>query len=291
MYASIPTGSPAAQSPMTALQRQFGRKRSIERFDTALRGWSLHDPALADVTSHQQLTEILETRDYARHDEVLFTLLRRAATLGAEGALASEIVLNAMLPAVPGIVCRVLRVCRAAVGTFGARRGVTGGGVSATEDSVDVQAAVIGHLWEQIRCYPLQRRHHVAANLMRDTQRCSLRALGVDTAQTAANVISIDDAVAGLLPQPPGVESASVELLELLSWAAEQHWLDDEAAAILTARYYGEHVGRDGVATDRQLGALLGVSQPTATRHRLRAVEALAAAAQEFPGMGYAAAG
>ncbi|WP_410599820.1 hypothetical protein [Amycolatopsis sp. lyj-90] len=275
--------SASACSPLTALQRQLARPKVLERFDAALCSWSEHDTALADVGSHHQLTDVLSGRDYARHDEVLYALLQRAAIERDEGAVAAQLALNAMLPAVPGIVGRVIRATRAALGAFGARRGVTGGGVSANETNTDVQAAVIGHLWEQIRCYPLRRRHHVAANLVRDTQRSALRALGVDTSQVAAEVVSIDDdAVHRPLAEVQTERDASEQLLELLSWAVEQEWLDKQEAAILTARYFGEDMGRDGVATDRQLGALFGVSQPTATRRRNRALDTLANAGREW---------
>ncbi|MBE1575477.1 helix-turn-helix domain-containing protein [Amycolatopsis roodepoortensis] len=273
----------ATSSPLTALQRQFAHPKSRSRFDTALSSWSAQDPALEGVGSHERLSEVLASRDYARHDEVLYALLQRAALAGAEGVVAGEVVLNAMSPAVPRVVGRVIRASRAVIGTFGARRGVTGGGVSANEANADVQSAVIGHLWEQIRCYPLRRRHHVAANLVFDTQRAALRALGVDITQVSAEVVTTDDgAVSQPLAEIPAEKGASEELLELLAWAVEQRWLDEQEAAILTARYFGEQMGRDGVATDRQLGTLFGVSQPTATRRRNRALGALVEAGREW---------
>jgi len=272
-----------AASPLSALQRQLAHPNSLLRFDAALGSWAARDPALTDASHHERLSEILAGRDYARHDEVLHALLQRAALSGDDGAIAAEIVLNAMLPAVPGIVGRVIRASKAAIGSFGARRGVTGGGVSANEANTDVQASVIGHLWEQIRCYPLRRRHHVAANLVRDTQRSTLRTFGVDITQASAEVVSVDDdAVHRPLAGAPIEKDASEELLELLSWAVEQRWLDEQEAAILTARYFGQQIGRDGVATDRQLGAMFGVSQPTATRRRNRALGALAEAGREW---------
>lgn len=278
---SVSAGS--ACSPLTALQRQLTRPRSLEKFDASLKSWSGHDPTLADVDSYRSLVEVLAGRDYARHDEVLFTLLQRAALTDGECGVAAELVLNAMLPAVPGIVGRVIRASRAAIGAFGARRGVTGGGVSANEANADVQAAVIGHLWEQIRCYPLRRHNHVAANLVRDTQRSALRALGIDTTQAAAEIVSMDDdAVHRPLAEASAEKDASEQLLELLSWAVEQRWLDDQEAAILTARYFGDEMGRDGVATDRQLGVMFGVSQPTATRRRNRALDTLTDAGREW---------
>ncbi|WP_239070506.1 hypothetical protein [Amycolatopsis sp. SID8362] len=166
-----------ANSPLTMLQKQFEQDRVVATFDEALSSWSSESPALADITCHQDLVAVLATRDYPRHDEVLHALLTRAAEPG--GVVAAEIVVNAMLPAVPGIVGRVVHAVRVAAGGVGVRRGVTGGGVSAAEDSRDIQASVIGHLWEQSRCYPLRRRNRVAANLVRETQRAAQRDFGV----------------------------------------------------------------------------------------------------------------
>ncbi|MFI5586315.1 hypothetical protein ACIA5G_14835 [Amycolatopsis sp. NPDC051758] len=272
-------------SPLTMLQKEFSHPRAVARFDQVLHGWSTEDTALSDVASHEDLVAILATRDYERHDEVLHALLVRAAVTDPGGVVATEIVVNAMLPAVPGIVGRVVRAVRAAGGAVGLRRGVTGGGVSSSEESRDIQAAVIGHLWEQTRCYPLRRRHHIAANLMRETQRASQRDFGVDHSQAAADLVSIDDdEVHRPVAAVPDELGASEELLELLSWAVEQERLDEHSATILTTRYFGDPVGRDGVATDRQIGALIGLSQPTITRHRRRAFEQLAEAVVECPG-------
>ncbi|HEY3472600.1 MAG TPA: hypothetical protein VGL47_46210 [Amycolatopsis sp.] len=274
-----------ANSPLTMLQKQFAQPRMIAKYDQALRSWSAREPGLSGISDHRDLVAVLSTRDYSRHNEVLHALLRRASSDGGEGVVAAEIVVNAMLPAVPGIVARVVRAARAATGGVGARRGVTGGGVSASEDSRDIQASVIGHLWEQSRCYPLRRRHHVAANLVRETQRAAQRDFGVDHGQAAAEVVSVDDdEVHRPLAAAPEEMGASEELLELLSWAVQEDRLDEHSATILTTRYFRGPVGRDGVATDRQIGTLTGLSQPTITRHRQRAVDNLAVAATDFPG-------
>lgn len=279
------TSRSTVNSPLTMLQVQFGLSRVVARFDQVLRTLSADEPALSAITCHRELADVLSTRDYVRHDEVLHALLRHAATPSGEGITASEIVVNAMLPAVPGIVGRVVRAARTAGGAVGVRRGVTGGGVSASEESRDIQAAVIGHLWEQTRCYPLRRRQHVAANLVRETQRAAQRDFGVDHGQAAADIVSIDDdEVHRPLAAVPEEIGASEELLELLSWAVEQEQLDEHSAEILITRYFGDPIGRDGVATDRQIGALIGLSQPTITRHRQRAVERLIDAAADFPG-------
>ncbi|MBB2498458.1 helix-turn-helix domain-containing protein [Amycolatopsis echigonensis] len=273
------------ESPLTALQSRLRHPRVIGRFDRALEAWSRSDLALVETSSRDRLARVLATREYETHDRILHALLERAAVPGRDGATAAEIVLSAMLPAVPGVTGRVIRAVRASTGGGGPRRGVTGGGASADEANADVQATVIGHLWEQVRCFPLRRRHHVAANLVRETQRAALRSFGVDHVQAAVEVASVDDdAFRGALAQPEREVAASEELLSVLSWAVARGLLDERGQAVLTRRFFGDRAGRDGVATDRQVGEELGVSQPTVTRWRNRAIAALADAAEEYPG-------
>ncbi|UKD58576.1 hypothetical protein L3Q65_18235 [Amycolatopsis sp. FU40] len=259
----------------------------VRRFDRALETWSRTDLVLAETASHDALARVLATREYETHDRILHALLERAADANRDGVTAAEIVLSAMLPAVPGVTGRVIRAIRAATGAGGRRRGVTGGGASAGEANGDVQATVIGHLWEQIRCFPLRRRNHVAANLVRETQRAALRSFGVDYAQVAAEVVSVDDDTFRLaLVQPEREIAASEELLSVLSWAVDRGLLDERARAVLIRRFFGDRAGRDGVATDRQVGEELEVSQPTVTRWRKRAIAALSEVAEDYPGCG-----
>src|SRR5689334_3832082 len=131
------TSRSTVNSPLTMLQNELRQPRAVARFDQALRNWAVEEPALSEIVCHADLADVLATREYSRHDEVLHALLARAAISGRAGVTATEIVVNAMLPVVPGIVGRVVRVARAAGGAVGARRGVTGGGVSASEDSRD----------------------------------------------------------------------------------------------------------------------------------------------------------
>lgn len=275
------------ESPLTALQSRLRHPSAVRKFDRALERWSRTAVALAETLSRESLAQVLATRDYETHDRVLHALLERAATAERDGVTAAEIVLSAMLPAVPGITGRVIRALRIATSSGGARRGVTGGGASAGEVNADVQAAVIGHVWEQIRCFPLHRRHHVAANLVREAQRAALRSFGVDHVQTAAEVVSVDDdAFRGVLAEPECEVSASEEVLSVLSWAVERGVLDEQGKTVLTCRFFGDRTGRDGVATDRQVGEQLGVSQPTVTRWRNRAISRLSDAVEDYPGCG-----
>lgn len=284
---SSPHADYVRESPLTALQNRLRHPRAARRFDRALETWSRTDPTLAETPSRASLAGVLATREYETHDRVLHALLERAAASGRDGMTAAEIVLSAMLPAVAGVTGRVIRAVRVSTGTSGTRRGVTAGGASAGEDNVDVQATVIGHLWEQIRCFPLRRCHHVAANLVRETQRAALRSFGVDHMQPAAEVVSVDDdAFRGALAQPEHEVHASEELLLVLSWAAARGLMDEQGRAALTLRFFGDRTGRDGVATDRLVGEELGASQPTVTRWRNRAIAALTDAAEDYPGCG-----
>lgn len=275
------------ESPLTMVESRLRHPQMVMKFDRALETWSRTDLVLAETPGHDALARALATREYETHDRILHALLERAAETNRDGVTAAEIVLSAMLPAVPGVTGRVIRAVRAATGAGGRRRGVTGGGASAGEANGDVQATVIGHMWEQIRCFPLHRRNHVAANLVRETQRAALRSFGVDHVQAAAEVVSVDDdTFRRALVQPEREIAASEELLSVLSWAVERGVLDERARAVLIRRFFGDRAGRDGVATDRQVGEELGVSQPTVTRWRNRAIAALSEVAEDYPGCG-----
>ncbi|GAA4548899.1 hypothetical protein [Amycolatopsis samaneae] len=83
-----------------------------------------------------------------------------------------------------------------------------------------------------------------------------LRSFGIDRGQPTAHLVSIAQSEVELPSvREPHEVAASEELLELLAWAVEESWLAEKDAALPTARYFGDQTGRDGVATDRQLGA------------------------------------
>ncbi|MEV6871572.1 hypothetical protein [Amycolatopsis sp. NPDC051128] len=103
------TSRSTVNSPLTMLQNELRQPRVVARFDQALQNWAVEGAALAEIACHADLADVLATREYDRHDEVLHALLARAAISDRAGVTATEIVVNAMLPVVPGIVGCVVR--------------------------------------------------------------------------------------------------------------------------------------------------------------------------------------
>lgn len=254
-------------------QDEFGAL--TDAVEVALTRWAETDDALAEVRSVASVAAVLCGDNHDRRDAVLLALLRRAADVGRDAELAARLVIDRMTPAVAAMTSRIGRL------------------PSVTERPGDIAVMVLGHLWERVRCFPLHRTRHVAANLVRDTHTATLRALGVHsrqqrdwrTGETFLHLVPLLDETehkASAAGDVHCVRNSSEELLELLAWALEQRWLDDLDARVLTARFFGP-MGRDGVATDAQIGQVCSVSKATAHRARVRAQASLAAAAAAYP--------
>jgi hypothetical protein len=119
--------------------------------------WNRQDPALANVACVNELVnEIRTCGDPAKSDAILSALVR----LAAADTVAARTVLQAL---VPGMRC----LCRKLAG------------LGETED---VDATIVACAWERIRTYPHDRRpNRVAANVLLDTRKRTLRALATST--------------------------------------------------------------------------------------------------------------
>lgn len=267
---------------------EFDRLRQRGEIDDALGHLRETEPALADLASYDDIEQLLRGDDFERNDSVLIALLRHAAGDTIHATAAAWMVAASFLRASKTIARRVLRATRSVLMTTDEpRRGVRGQGVSGSDTLADIEGMVLGVLWERVRSYPLHRTSHVAANLVRDTHQLTLRTLGIYGSQSAADVVSFDDRAApaeALTVSEKTSCDSSQELLELLAWAVQEQWLDEQSALILGTRYFGADTGHHGVVTDDRIGELLGLSQPTISRRRAAANRKLLAAAEAFPG-------
>jgi DNA-directed RNA polymerase specialized sigma24 family protein len=116
--------------------------------------WRASEPALAGYLSALGLIRALQGRgSYASKDELLGALLR----LARSERMAGRVVLQALLPGLKQLARRVL---------FEAG------------EREEVWELLLAHAWEQICCYPLERRpRRIAANILLDTLRPTLRDL------------------------------------------------------------------------------------------------------------------
>ena len=113
--------------------------------------WARRDPGLARFETPSVLLRFLRSPgDPEAKDDLLRTLL----TLARSEPLAGRVVLQALLPGLKAQAGRRL---------FGA------------DEREELWELTLAHCWEQIRCYPLERRpRRVAANILLDTLHATL---------------------------------------------------------------------------------------------------------------------
>jgi hypothetical protein len=116
-----------------------------------LRAWARGEPALAAFPEPPRLIGFLRSSSSAASkDAVLRPLLR----IARDEPLAARVVLEALAPGLTRLAERVI---------FDER------------DRDELWALILGHAWQQIRSYPLERRpSKIAANLILETRRAAL---------------------------------------------------------------------------------------------------------------------
>ena len=119
-----------------------------------LRLWAEREPALAPFIDPRRLVEFVRgPASSARKDEVLRPLVR----LAADDPLAARVVLHVLLPGLKRIAGRALHDL---------------------SERDELWELLLAHAWERIRRYPLaQRPRHIAANVLLDTLKRTMREL------------------------------------------------------------------------------------------------------------------
>lgn len=140
--------------PLDRLERELLRELSGSAMATRFSSWGEREPALARFSGADELLRFLRRRPSpSEGDRILLALLRCARMEAAAG----RVVLIGVLPGLKAISHRVLR---------------------GEDERQEVWSALFVSVWEQICTYPLERRpHRVAANLLLDTLRHTLRAM------------------------------------------------------------------------------------------------------------------
>jgi hypothetical protein len=116
-----------------------------------LRAWAQSEPALSPFCEPRRLIAFLRSAaSPASKDAVLRSLVR----IARDEPLAARVVLEAIAPGLTRLAERII---------FDER------------DRDELWALILGHAWQQIRCYPLARRpSKIAANLILETRRVAL---------------------------------------------------------------------------------------------------------------------
>ncbi len=116
-----------------------------------LRDWARTEPALAAFPEPPRLIAFLRSDASAASKDAL---LRPLVRIARDEPLAARVVLEALAPGLTRLAERVI---------FEER------------DRDELWALILGHAWQQIRSYPLERRpSKIAANLIMETRRAAL---------------------------------------------------------------------------------------------------------------------
>lgn len=241
------------------------REQFIDRLDAAdtFRRWADLVPDLASdsmITSIDDVFRALAPQAPRRRwDPLLLSLLRLAAADGADQS-------DAVLAVVHAVACGAHRLVR---------RGFDEG-------------LVLGELTIRIRLYPWRtRRHAVAANLLRDTERGLCFETAPAWMRTREHLQRMSEVVADDLLDPSALSDGrdgsadddDIDLVDLLVWAERTGVLDARAVLLLVEYHCGRAAGEPG---HRQVAERFGVTVRTSKRHYRAALNALRAALPQY---------
>lgn len=156
--------------PVLSLEREWQQlARGI--LPARLRLWAEREPVLAPFVDPARLLEFMRgPASSARKDELLRPLIR----LAADDPLAARVLLQLLLPGLKRIAGRALH------------------DVSERDELWEL---LLAHAWERIRRYPLaQRPRHIAANVLLDTLKHTMRELERERRRRRHNDANVEPA-------------------------------------------------------------------------------------------------
>jgi hypothetical protein len=237
--------------------------------------WVSAEPELAAVGS---LAELNALRASAT-DGPLGALVRLAAADGGDEELAGIAVVHQLEAGVQRLVCEFRNL---------------------TED---IEAVVIGALWEEIRTFPWRRRtRSYAANLLYDTRRGVTATLLPGTTRRGPEPVVLIDPQSQLMNAlterrttgwRESLDDAAAELAELLGWAVTAGVVTDAQARLLVELVTADRVARDprspnsargacSVAAATRVAERHGLCRKTVFRQRDKAIRRLREAADRY---------
>ncbi|HMJ03695.1 MAG TPA: hypothetical protein VK506_12180 [Conexibacter sp.] len=197
--------------PLDQLEQELRRELTGAALAARYADWARQEPALARLGSPVQLLRFLRGRPApAQSDAVLRGLLAQARS----EVIAGRLVLHALLPGLKAI----------------ARRTIAG-----AEEREELWSALLASAWEQIRSYPLERRpRRIAANLLLDTLRHTLRAMRASRAGEPSTALESRE----LRPTWPTAEDGDLDAL-LGKAVAAGALTEQEAGLVAVTRFDG----------------------------------------------------
>lgn len=201
------------------------------RLYARLRAWSSEELALVRFEgSAERLFRFLRSEPSAERDRVFLALLRQAR----QDESAGLVLLEALLPGLKSLLGRIL---------------------VDTREGDELLAVLLKNAWEQIATYPLERRpNRVAANLLLDIRKQTLRELGYQRHFAGERPVTRRDAAA--------TTGADIEA-PLRRAVAAGALREDEAELVLQSR-----VDRRPLA---EIAAELGLAYVTVYKRRAKA--------------------
>ena len=238
-------------------------------------GWATEDARLMVVSELKALRPWLRTAGAGQADSVLLALAGLASPRGGDSVAAAGALAWTLLPG----ACSLARRLR---------------GLSPRIDEL-----VAAQLWIEVRTFPWERLHKVAANILANTRAAVMFDCGVGTQvqrfdRTWGRTRPVDPTSAGwaTIAAPAPASTAEEELATLLDWACRTGVISQEDRALLVALIASADAsaapsarrGRAGLmATDvsAATAGAVGLSPVTVRRRARRSMAALTAACAE----------
>jgi|GEM_PF-1420364 len=223
--------------PIDTIDRDWERELRGPLLRSSFAAWREFDPALSRFADAAAVVRFLRGPGVgAEKDRVLVALLCRARS----EPVAGRIVLQGVLPGLKRLFARMLCDAR---------------------EREELWSTLLAEAWERICCYPLHRQRRVAANLLLDTRKRTLKALVRTREQPPGTGTSLD----ARFPAPVFVDGDVKGLLDAAV----------KAGAITRAE--SRLIFRTRI-DQRPLGAVagpLGISRHTLIVRRVRAEQRL----------------
>lgn len=272
-----------------SVQQQLGLEDDsllVQQIRERWSAWSAHDERPAAVVEFDEFRDWLQTADVVEVDDALHALAWLAARDGGDDVIAGAALAWALLPGAAILAGRLAGF------------------------SPRINDLVAAQLWIEVRSFPWQRRHRVAANVLLSTRAGVLRDLGetgqvirtdrvwAKTGLLSGQLLEGDIPQAGRTREALSVDlyadpTTEAEVEELLAWGVREGLISDLDRRVLTeliteaettppARGRTANGGLGGRELTRKVGTRLGVSPATVRRHLKSSVAALAVASDRY---------
>ncbi|MBR8744691.1 hypothetical protein [Nocardiopsis sp. MG754419] len=246
---------------ISRLNEQWEQVREDFTAQHTVQNWSSEDLRLRDARSVEDIRALADGPVTPATDELFRALLDRTLRTGAEGELASRIVLQLMIG-------RVVHTSRSMTGYI--------------RDIEERSQLAVVAMYDAIRICPRDKDTYLTPHLAWTAHRTAMR-----LAKVGANEVPMASVGAERTTVDEPDAHPSEELAQLLAWSVAEGVLNAGDATLLAQRYGDESPGRPSWTSVADPGAVAGQAgiTPQAMRQRCsRAARRLAAASARYLG-------